>query len=283
MRAAAIGLVLLGALVAPAALAQTTLQETPPITAESMAQLKGVNFVSGCAFSHRLSDDPIVYPGLPGAAHDHTFVGNRTTNAFSTYQSLRAGETSCRRAGDTAAYWMPTLLVDGKPVRPRGATVYYRRKTLKPVRPFPAAFRAIAGMAHATAPQPKRVTFWNCGPNAGVPASQDVPTCPDNAANGLRLHVNFGSCWDGSSLDSPDHMSHLAYPKAGACPATHRVPVPAISVIFRYPTAGGAGVTLASGGRYSGHADFLNAWHQPTLRRLVADCLNQLRHCAQGD
>lgn len=285
MRATATALVLLGALVVPSALAQTPVEAepTPPITATSLEQLKGVNFVSGCGFSHRLNDDPIVYPGQPGAAHDHSFVGNRTTNAFSTYKSLIAGGTTCKREGDTAAYWMPTLYVDGTPVRPRGATVYYRRKTLKPVRPFPAGFRAIAGMTHATMPQPKRVTFWNCGANGGVPASSDVPTCPDTMANGLRLHVNFGSCWDGTRLDSPDHMSHLAYPKAGACPATHPVPVPAVTVIFRYPSAGGPGVTLASGGTYSGHADFVNTWHQPTLRRLVADCLNQLRHCAQGD
>jgi len=282
MRAAAIGLIALAALLAPAATASVD-PVPPPIFAKTVEELKGVNFVSACAFSHRLNDDPILYPGLPGASHDHTFVGNRTTNAFSTYKSLRAGGTSCKRADDTAAYWMPTLFVDGKPVRPRGATVYYRRKTLKPVRPFPAGFRAIAGMAHATMPQAKRVTFWNCGANGGVPASSEVPTCPDTMANGLRLHVNFGSCWDGVSLDSPDHMSHLAYPKAGVCPSAHRYPVPAITVIFRYPSAGGPGVALASGGTYSGHADFVNAWHQPTLRRLVADCLNQLRHCAQGD
>jgi hypothetical protein len=275
------GLIVLAGLLAPAATAAVA--PDPPITADGLEQLQGVNFVSGCAFSHRLNDDPILYPGQPGASHDHSFVGNRTTNAFSTYKSLRAGETSCKREGDTAAYWTPTLLVDGMPVRPRGATVYYRRKTLKPVRPFPAGFRAIAGNAHAMTPQPRRVTFWNCGPNAGVPQSSEVPTCPDDRANGLRLHVSFGPCWDGTSLDSPDHSGHLVFPKAGVCPASHPVPVPAITVIFRYPTAGGPGVTLASGGTYSGHADFVNAWHQPTLRGLVANCLNQLRHCAQGD
>lgn len=282
MRIAATGLIALAALLAPAATASVD-PDPPPITAKTVEELKGVNFVSGCAFSHRLNDDPILYPGQPGASHDHTFVGNRTTDAFSTYKSLRAGATSCKREGDTAAYWMPTLFVDDTPVRPRGATVYYRRKTLKPVRPFPAGFRAIAGMAHATMPQPKRVTFWNCGANGGAPASSEVPTCPDAMAHGLRLHVNFGSCWDGVSLDSPSHMSHLAYPKAGVCPASHRYPVPAVTVIFRYPNAGGPGVTLASGGTYSGHADFVNAWHQPTLRGLVVNCLNQLRHCAQGD
>ena len=31
-----------------------------------------------------LPDDPIVFPGLPGASHMHTFMGNTTTNASST-------------------------------------------------------------------------------------------------------------------------------------------------------------------------------------------------------
>jgi hypothetical protein len=76
---------------------------------EPRVKLRGAVFVESCRFSHRSPDDPIVFPGRPGLSHDHTFVGNRTTNAFSTYGSLRAGRTSCRRSADTAAYWLPTL------------------------------------------------------------------------------------------------------------------------------------------------------------------------------
>src|SRR5206468_1364726 len=122
--------------------------------------------------------------------HDHTFVGNATTDAFSTLRSLRAGATTCRRAGETAAYWKPTLLVDGQPVEPRGATIYYRRRTVAAVRPFPAGLRMIAGSSRATTPQGLRVTFWNCGAGAGVARSAEVPTCPNDCAASLRLHVN---------------------------------------------------------------------------------------------
>src|SRR5438034_2889321 len=52
--------------------------------AKSLARLRGVNFVSGCRFSHRNTDDPIVFPGQPGKSHDHTFIGNDSTDAFST-------------------------------------------------------------------------------------------------------------------------------------------------------------------------------------------------------
>ena len=250
--------------------------------AVKMRDLKGVNFVSACGFSHRAMDDPIVYPGRPGLSHDHSFVGNATTNAFSTLKRLRAGATTCRRTADTAAYWMPTLLEAGQPVEPRGATIYYRRKTLDAVRPFPAGLRMIAGNSKASNAQDLRVVYWNCGAQAGVGPSAAVPTCADTRGEGLRLHVNFPNCWDGANLDSPNHQAHMAYSTAGRCPADHPVPLPAISVIFRYPVTGGAGISLASGGQYTGHADFFNAWKQATLRSLTESCLNALRHCAKG-
>jgi hypothetical protein len=244
--------------------------------------LQGVNFVSACGFSHRLPDDPIVHPRHTGMSHDHSFVGNTTTNAFSTRGSLLKGSSTCRRPGDTAAYWMPTLLLDGKPVEPLGAQIYYRRRTLDPVRVFPPGLKMVAGDARATAPQDRRVTFWNCGAATGMPPSATVPSCPDGRMSGLRLHVTFPSCWNGTRLDSADHQSHMAYPMRGRCPASHPVAVPAISLIFRYPIAGGPGVSLSSGGQYSGHADFFNAWRQPALSALVEGCLNALRHCGRG-
>jgi len=246
------------------------------------AQLTGVNFVSNCGFSHRAPDDPIVAPDRPGASHDHTFVGNTSTSAFSTLRSLRRASTTCRRAGDTAAYWAPTLLVDGRAVEPLGATIYYRRRTLDEVRPFPPGFRMIAGSAAARTPQDRRITFWNCGALSGIPPSSTVPSCSGGRATSLRLHVTFPSCWNGTNLDSADHQSHVAYAMRGTCPASHPVAVPAISLILRYPISGAGTVELSSVGQFSGHADFFNAWNQGQLRRLVDACLNALRHCGRG-
>src|SRR5215218_5661562 len=71
-------------------------------------------FAIGCGFSHSNMDDAIVFPGQVGRSHDHTYFGNRTTNAASTPESLRAaGRTSCRLRADTAAYWVPTLFNSG--------------------------------------------------------------------------------------------------------------------------------------------------------------------------
>jgi hypothetical protein len=244
--------------------------------------LRGVNFVENCRFSHSAPDDPIVFPGKAGASHDHTFVGNRSTNASSTYASLRRSPTSCRRAEDTAGYWVPTLLQNGTPVPPQSATIYYRRGTLAQVTTFANNLRMIAGDANATTPQGMRVTFWSCGALSGVPPSSTVPTCPDARGSFLRLHVRFPSCWDGANLDSSDHKGHMAYAMGRRCPSTHPVAVPAITQIYRYATRGGDGFTLASGGQFSAHADFVNAWKPGALRRLVDDCLNALVHCGRS-
>lgn len=252
----------------------------------SRADLRGVNFVETCRFSHRAADDPIVLPGQAGASHDHTFVGNRSTSASSTYDSLRASATTCRRQADTAAYWVPTLFHGGTAVLPEGATIYYRRATLAEVEPFPDNLRMIAGDARATTPQDPRVTFWNCGIAGGVPRSSTIPACPGARGSFLRLHIRFPSCWNGTSLDSADHQSHMAYAMRGACPSTHPVAVPAIELIVRYRSLPGqvpgvGTLALASGGQLSAHGDFLNAWRPRALERLVDGCLNALVHCGR--
>src|SRR6266498_3077280 len=68
-----------------------------------------------CQRSHELNDDPIVFPGQPGASHLHVFAGNRTTNAFSTPQSLAANSaTTCGdQPLDASGYWVPAVYIDG--------------------------------------------------------------------------------------------------------------------------------------------------------------------------
>src|SRR5215212_7041896 len=235
-------------------------------------------FVVHCEFSHRNTDDLIVFPAQPGRSHDHTYFGNRTTNASSTADSLRAAGSTCNRGGDRAAYWVPTLMSNGQPVTPLGATVYYRRRTADTVRAFPPGFRMIAGTSTATTAQPLQVTFWNCRTfgEASAPSST-IPTCATGARSALNLHVNFPSCWDGTSLDSADHRSHLAYAAGRRCPATHPVAVPAISLIVHYPSVNPATAELASRGQFSGHGDFVNALDQQKLEQLVQRNLNRIR------
>jgi hypothetical protein len=140
----------------------------------------------------------------------------------------------------------------------------------------------VAGDATATTPQDVRFVFWNCGLGGGRTPSSTVPTCPKVSKSSLRLHVRFPNCWNGRLTDSPDHKSHMAYSTKGRCPSSHPVAVPAITILFLYPSHGGEGFSLASGGQLSGHADFMNTWNPGALKRLVEGCLNALVHCGNG-
>src|SRR4051794_19587566 len=99
----------------------------PPAATDGMQppeRDRGV-FATLCRFSHEAPDDPIVFPGQGGRSHLHTFFGNATTNAESTYDSLRAGATTCRTEQDASGYWVPALYRNGAEVQPISMKVYY--------------------------------------------------------------------------------------------------------------------------------------------------------------
>jgi len=270
---AALALVV-AAVVALAALAATGTE------ASAVSSDHGASFAVRCDFSHRLSDDPIVHPGMPGMAHSHDFFGNTTTDAYSTYASLRAGGTTCTRfEEDTAAYWLPTVSWDGTPLDSNRAVFYYRTggKNYEKVKPFPAKLKIIAG-------NPEHV-YWRCGRLDDGGGSQSPPTQCDSGELGVR--VVFPDCLavdrkGKPRLDSADHRSHMAYsrPVAGGwdrCPRSRPMPVPSLTVNATYPIPTTPGeVTLSSGDASTMHADFFNAWNQEALRRLVVHCINKV-------
>lgn len=262
--------------------------------AQASSKIAFVNrgsFLVACSFSHRNHDDPIVFPRQPGRAHDHTYFGNRSTNAFSTPASLRKHRrTSCRGGPNSAAYWAPTLFVGGQAVKPIGLLADYVRRTYARVDPFPAGLKMIAGDMNARSPQARRVTSWSCadppnwlephygfdGDDPGLKSGAWIPNCAD-VLGPLRLQVNFPNCWDGSRLDSPNHKSHMAYSSKGVCPRSHFVEVPALTVFVYYDgVSSGPSSELSSGGQFSAHADFVNAWNQAKLATAVNGYLNHL-------
>ena len=250
----------------------------------------GTNFFSNCRFSHAAPDDPIVHPGRPGASHPHEFFGNTSTDARSSLASLLEHGTTCLRKADTAAYWVPALYRNGHVVKPLEAIVYYRIRSIDRIHPFPPGLKIVAGNAGATAPQSTRIVFWNCVyPPGPLHPSVSVPKCGQprprmlrpRTPGYLRLNVNFPDCWDGRHLDSRDHRSHMAYSSGLRCPASHPVKVPSLRLTVAYPIRGGVDLALASGGLYSGHADFFNAWKQGELTRLVRACAAEQKHCSR--
>lgn len=227
----------------------------------------GPYFVVSCSSTHR-SNDPIVFPGQPGRAHNHTFVGNRSADADSTPASLRANPANarCGPRSDLSAYWFPTLFENDRPVRPLVSIIYYVRRT-ESVRAFPPGLKVIAGNSKATKPQRTSVASWSCGPPDVTRMYSSVPACGEDRL--LHMNVNFPDCWDGRRLDSSDHQSHMAYSANGRCPATHKVAVPFVRMLILY-NAVGAGAR-ASSGRFSEHGDFINAWNQDALEELVRE------------
>jgi hypothetical protein len=236
----------------------------------------GANFWVKCYFSHVASDDPIVFPGHPGWSHSHTFFGNRSTDAFSTPARLRRAKTNCKFKADRAAYWVPTLYLNGRPVKPASIGVYHKLKTTSVIHPFPAGLRIVAGDSAARRPQDIHVTYWTCwmarGPSSTVPTCPSKPLGFDGRLSYLTLHVVFPDCWDGTHLDSRNHHSHMTYSNYGTCPRSHPVQVPGLQYVIEYPILGGPGVSLASGSPFSGHGDFMNGWDQNVLARIVANC-----------
>ena len=225
-----------------------------------------------CAFSHEGTVDPIVMPGMTGMSHLHEFFGNTGTDENSTKASLLARAGTCNDTNDHSAYWVPALYQDGSLVQPAFVSVHYYIAGNRKVTAFPAGFKAVAGRTLQSA-------TWRCDVRGVAPTKtrslSEVPKCAANAT--LVAVVNFPSCWDGVSLDSPNHLSHLSYPvkvrRAGLqCPADHPVAVPRVVLAVHYPHAarGGSGVTLSSGSPATLHADIFEAWVGNSLQSRIA-------------
>ena len=253
----------------------STVELGAPDVGFSGPQGRVAQFVVECTYSHTLDDDPIVFPGEPGASHTHVFFGNTSTDASSDLASLAGASTTCDQQLDRAAYWAPALFDGTEQVLPEKSTAYYRPgPNVDPalVQPYPAGLQLLAGDAMADSPQPVTRVAWTCGTGAEREAAP--PECP--AGRGLRLLVTFPDCWDGAHLSSADHRSHAAYSTGGHCDGGHPVVVPQLTLSVAYPTTGpGHHLSLASGGEYSGHADFFNAWDEAKLATEVSDCLNR--------
>lgn len=240
-------------------------------------------FVVECAFSHSAPHDPIVFPGQPGLSHLHDFFGSRSVDASSTASTLVGSDTSCDLVSDTASYWAPSALFDGKPVEPTSMTAYYRAAVdvdPRSVEPFPFGLAMIGGDQSAVDAQPLDVVGWSCGGSSS--RHVDPPACPVDAT--LRLDVTFPDCWDGVRLDSPGHRRHVHYSVNGVCPTTHPVVLPQLTVSINYPLSGDvSGLRLASGSVRSGHADFLNAWDPERLATEVELCIRGQVVCGISD
>jgi len=103
------------------------------------------------------------------------------------------------------------------------------------------------------------------------------------AGERLAAWVKFPDCWNGRTLDSADHRSHLAYAARGRCPASHPVELMRLALLVSWPVrpSGADRVSLGDGRLPATgmHADFWNAWHMPSLHQLRWDCIEVPQPC----
>ncbi|KAM7197470.1 protein of unknown function (DUF1996) domain containing protein [Naviculisporaceae sp. PSN 640] len=146
-----------------------------------------------------------------------------------------------------------------------GMLVYYVSPGQNQVTSFPPGFRMFVGDAllradpfatGASAYNLSTQTCFRCynAPDFGgdmfrpcLDPSVDTMHLPQRPCYGIRSNILFPTCWDGVSLDSADHKSHVAYPVEGphifdgigtaeVCPASHPVKIPQVMVEINWDT-----------------------------------------------
>jgi hypothetical protein len=207
--------------------------------------------------------DPLVDPGVAPSPHLHQIVGGNSFNVTmdpATHDLPTVSTcTTCTFSEDFSNYWtavmyfqarngsfkrVPQIVSEGLKGN-GGITVYYIPSTnsKNSVTAFKPGFRMLIGDAGLKAPGPNRKVCHRCMPTSGDNSnincgSPDAQTFPKGfCAGGIRSVITFPTCWDGKTLDSPDHKSHLAYATGsqandvgptGTCPASHPVAIPQV-------------------------------------------------------
>lgn len=236
----------------------------------------GSSFNLNCAFTRQLPDDPIVYPGQPGASHLHDFFGNRTITADSS--SPLPNSTSCQNAKDPSGYWAPSAYINGVRVVPKNIKAYYVHQINGTIIPFPTDLKIIGGSGASTAAQPTTRVYYGCGSGTGISKRSDVNfVC---SSGNLQIHVLFPDC--GLPGDAGMIPSGVAYSSGHVCDSAHTQHYPQLQVRLNYDVKDPHGLEFScissqpacdtSTGRapfYTVHADFWNDWDQTELARLV--------------
>ncbi|GIH03776.1 hypothetical protein Rhe02_18430 [Rhizocola hellebori] len=221
---------------------------------------------------HRNSDNIITSPGMSGAAHHvHEYVGNLTTHAYSTDESLLAGGTTCG-SGDLSAYYWPVLRISHRIVAPQQVRIAFYSNGLTDVVAMPQFLRISTGDARAVTSGGRYAhAQWSC---SGAPnrVSPRYPLCPEGQL--VTRTFTFPSCWDGLRKDSPNHRDHVVFPAAsGACPPK-TFPIPRLEITVSYQVPHRAryridGFPEQGGSPATDHSDFVAIIPEPLMREIL--------------
>jgi hypothetical protein len=260
------------------------------------------SFTSSCGTNvegHRNSDNFMGVPGkVNGAQHIHDYVGNLSTDAFSTGESLAAAGTTCTN-GDKSTYFWPVLRdirvrgVDanadgggrdgnvGEILRPARAQLQFRGNPTAQVTAMPENLALMTGDAKAaTNGGGNAHAAWTCTGFEDRTTTK-YPLCPQGSQ--LVRILDFPSCWDGRNLDSANHRTHVVLPEQNGSCSAGRVTLPQlrITLIFDRPAGRGFGVDAFPDQQHNpvtDHADFMNLMPTAVMAQAV-DCINTRRIC----
>ena len=249
-----------------------------------------------CQHSHFNYDDPIVFPGEPGASHLHMYFGNTAVNYATTTESLiNTGGGTCQGfEANRTGYWMPALLDgDGNVVVPDSIIVYYKSKKVGQTESeMPQGLKMVAGNTEDASFTHSSYLKWGCGSNGQEETKEGntIPACPGDEMHAI---ISFPNCWDGKNLDSQDHRSHMTRSHNDPCPSTHPVRLPMVTYLVYWPGVSNvSGWHISSDGEHhrgSGgtpgstlHADWYGGWNNEVMRQWTQGCIIASQNCSQG-
>jgi hypothetical protein len=245
---------------------------------------------------HNNSANMIAAPGnANGAQHTHDYVGNLTTDGFSTNESLAAGGTTCKN-GDKSAYFWPVIRIRNKgskavdplnahnigdPIIPASAKIEFRGSALGPVVAAPEFLRVLTGNAKSVSQAgANQNAKWTCtGFENRITAK--YPICPRGSQT--ERIADFPGCWDGVNTDSANHRTHIAFADAaGACPAGFKA-IPQLRITLKYNLPQGKVFALDAfptefHSPITDHNDFVNVMDAQLMNKVV-NCINTGRRC----
>ncbi|MEU8777277.1 DUF1996 domain-containing protein [Streptomyces sp. NPDC048606] len=250
---------------------------------------------------HFNPDNVIVAPGVSnGAHHMHDYVGNKSTDAFSTNDSLAASGTTCRNGDQSTYYWPVLRLRDGRNerdarapgggldanvgtiLRPKQVTTTFKGSPVGQVKAMPRFLRVITGDAKAFANGTANANAsWSCTGFEDRQLKDKYPICP-KGSDVVRTFT-FQSCWDGRNTDSANHRTHMAFPDGNGRCKKGFTAVPALVQKITYGVAPGARIAVDSFPEQlhkpvTDHGDFINVMSDGLMARAV-DCINSGRTC----